>query len=118
LYSGIGAEYYTKARQGHGPDSRPGWAVVPSSRGRVWKIDSSTNIDQVDSHNGSSREDDSEASHNGSSREDDSEAEDEGRWLTADDVRAIESLADKEVRRQVDEVEVGKDVVMAVLPSG
>jgi hypothetical protein len=38
--------------------------------------------------------------------------------LTADDVRAIESLADKEVRRQVDEVEVGKDVVMAVLPSG
>jgi hypothetical protein len=38
--------------------------------------------------------------------------------LTADDVRAIEPLADEEVRRQVDEVEVGEDVVMAVLPSG
>lgn len=38
--------------------------------------------------------------------------------MTADDVRAIEPLADKEVRRQVDEVEVGEGVVMAVLPSG
>ena len=106
MYSGIGGEYYAKARQGHGPGSRPGWAVVPSSRGRVWKIDSSTDIDQIDSHN------------NGSTREDDSESGGEGRWLTANDVRAIEPLADKEVRRQVDEVEVGEEVVMAVLPSG
>ena len=78
---------------------------MPSSRGRVWKIDHGTNIDRIDSHNGSTRADDSEA-------------EGEGRWMTADDVRAIESRADKEVRRQVDEVEVGGEVVMAMLPSG